>query len=802
MADFESWLANNKALWTRVYDEIITPDLEKDWKKRIEDHEKESKMKDEQFQILTTHVSNEVVKNAQLQEENVRLKSLLQRQSHGVPPSAEELKLSTDEATITINEYHQVTNKLDELNKRYQESIQRIKYLERKNVAVMQKNKDMKESVKAWQEYCDRHIGKQKVRAEAKSSSAQPRTPAIEAPVASPAVSSSPGSFSTKTPRSLAPHERSSPAPMNALPQTTFRPRTLDTADTSDVGRKDQMDADALMQQEEHAEQSEQLVPSLHEENVRGGRTLNSNNRTAFLGLYGSDKLGSSQTTLDEVPEQNPETTVYTANHVDDDDGPEFVSERSLKRKRNPSRAFDIYHDGSSEGTPAKPVRVKEEQHSSPPSESRIDHILRKETMDLDELGPNPITTPRHRTVKRMNSIHSNTTGTLRNQRSNSAPFSGNLVKVEPNEDVYTADTRPRSHLTIEMEDVRAVSEPGHPILTHRDVLQPIDPNVVATRANEGAPNKRVKREEARSDIEFNILTESGETPPPTNERKKRLPPNLAREHFNERIRAAKSGQSPMKNTISTPRTAPTRISAAEIPTPPSSSNRPIYTPSARPAQRKAPATVPRREVIPDGRPIWGTGAPIEPTRNAPAPTPAKDQTPQVPLRSRPITELRIQDFKPNPRYNQGYTHAFVETVRKRNDRLCLPGCSKPSCCGSTFRTLASAAAPLSSSQEDELLQDYLGDGYDSFGLTQMSQGEREEIVLQARTRKMAREHGKHRQAYEGRKTPPGFWRIDFPTTQEQEEDREKAAAMEQAEVRERWLEAMRKGGKWMFWDE
>ena len=66
----------------------------------------------------------------------------------------------------------------------------------------------------------------------------------------------------------------------------------------------------------------------------------------------------------------------------------------------------------------------------------------------------------------------------------------------------------------------------------------------------------------------------------------------------------------------------------------------------------------------------------------------------------------------------------------------------------------------------------------------------------------MAKETGKHREAYEGRRTPPGFWRVDFPTTQEQEVDRERAKEQEKKLVQERWLEAQRRGGKWIFRDE
>lgn len=100
------------------------------------------------------------------------------------------------------------------------------------------------------------------------------------------------------------------------------------------------------------------------------------------------------------------------------------------------------------------------------------------------------------------------------------------------------------------------------------------------------------------------------------------------------------------------------------------------------------------------------------------------------------------------------------------------------------------------------MLEEYLGDAYDDMNLTQMASDEREELVLQARTKKMAKDAGKHREAYERRQSPPGFWRVDFPSTQELEEDRKKAKELEKAVVRERWLEAQRKGGKWIFRDE
>lgn len=33
MADLATWVEKNKGLWTRVYDEVIAPDFEKEWQK-------------------------------------------------------------------------------------------------------------------------------------------------------------------------------------------------------------------------------------------------------------------------------------------------------------------------------------------------------------------------------------------------------------------------------------------------------------------------------------------------------------------------------------------------------------------------------------------------------------------------------------------------------------------------------------------------------------------------------------------------------------------------------------------------
>jgi hypothetical protein len=185
--------------------------------------------------------------------------------------------------------------------------------------------------------------------------------------------------------------------------------------------------------------------------------------------------------------------------------------------------------------------------------------------------------------------------------------------------------------------------------------------------------------------------------------------------------------------------------------------------------------------------------------------TPTRTRIPS--LRTRPLNELTLQDFKVNPKYNQGFNYAFSDVVRNQAERRCLQGCTKPDCCGGKFRALAKAtrdwSQPLTMSQEEadnKTLKEFLGDN--SYKIRNMTKAERQEILLQALTREMSNKFGKHRHAYERKSSPPGYWRSDFADTQEQAEDRAKAEQIQRSQVAHRYEEAMRPGGAFMFRDE
>lgn len=180
----------------------------------------------------------------------------------------------------------------------------------------------------------------------------------------------------------------------------------------------------------------------------------------------------------------------------------------------------------------------------------------------------------------------------------------------------------------------------------------------------------------------------------------------------------------------------------------------------------------------------------------------------ETPLRQRPLDSLRPEDFKPNPLYNEGLTFVYDEVLRGKA-RAALSGCTDLNCCGKTFRKFAEAqrrAAEASGSsvttrvEDISLMENYLGDEAGCLG--SMTQKEKDETWLLAKTWELANRFGKHRQRYSRMPTPPGFWNVEFPNTQERAEERKQADEIRKALVLERHREAMRGGGSWLFRDE
>ncbi|KAI4199670.1 MAG: hypothetical protein LQ350_004461 [Teloschistes chrysophthalmus] len=197
-------------------------------------------------------------------------------------------------------------------------------------------------------------------------------------------------------------------------------------------------------------------------------------------------------------------------------------------------------------------------------------------------------------------------------------------------------------------------------------------------------------------------------------------------------------------------------------------------------------------------------------------PRPSSKSHQTDPLRSRPLSQLCLEDFKINPKHNQGFEYAFKEVVRKPEQRKCMPGCTRPDCCGAIFRKMAEtgmyrnfhttlAPAPSQEDEDERIMQDFLGCGPGAAGklLRRMTGAERAETLLQAKTKILADHFGRHREVYAREPSPVGFWDVDMPDSQEAVEQGRLAEIRMRQKVEERWREA-RKGdaGVWKFRDE
>ncbi|KAI5197631.1 SAE2-domain-containing protein [Aureobasidium subglaciale] len=173
------------------------------------------------------------------------------------------------------------------------------------------------------------------------------------------------------------------------------------------------------------------------------------------------------------------------------------------------------------------------------------------------------------------------------------------------------------------------------------------------------------------------------------------------------------------------------------------------------------------------------------------------------PLRARPLQRLNLDDFKVNPNYSGALGYAYRESIRKYEEKKCLPGCTREECCGAIRKFIAAGGLPNDTSlTDDELtLRGYLGSAYMSV-IRDATAEERKRMLIEARAKAFADQHGKHREVFQRNRTPPGFWRTEMPSTQEEEQDREEARKMERQKVEERWRDAMRGGSRYMFRDE
>ncbi|KAI0387185.1 SAE2-domain-containing protein [Hypomontagnella monticulosa] len=472
--------------------------------------------------------------------------------------------------------------------------------------------------------------------------------------------------------------------------------------------------------------------------------------------------------------DQNIPSKVVSVKDEPSSDAPVVVSERCV-RKRRP--------DDDLEQTGRAPTKVKTESGSDPLVTGEQHHFTAHESIDFDA-GGNRVDTPRKR---------NRTNRELVNMiaQSPAASFS------QPNFDISTgldgaftmSPPLRENHGTTSIGNGTAVQSAD--LREDRSTaFQPSNCNAqLRKRAGESYSTKRKDFTSLQAGIAS--LAEDGdenETPKTTTGKKSKV----------DRLRSLLNTPSPGLESI----TPPPGIPPSHVRTPGSSE----FLPPRRelPFGKGGAEKTDKRAHTPVGSEI-STNQRVS---TAPSEKRASDARVSIgisrtstPLRERPKCELSLKDFKISPNANDGYDYAFTDVVRNKDERASLAGCVDETCCGQTFRLQASAKRDQTSPIEFQaLLENYLGD--DAWKLSSMTKQEKEDLWLKAKTQELANEHGKHRHRFHRAASPVGYWRTDFPSTQEDQREREEAAKAMRRMIEDRYREAMRPGGRWLFRDE
>ena len=184
----------------------------------------------------------------------------------------------------------------------------------------------------------------------------------------------------------------------------------------------------------------------------------------------------------------------------------------------------------------------------------------------------------------------------------------------------------------------------------------------------------------------------------------------------------------------------------------------------------------------------------------------AAPQPEEEPLRSRPIHRLNLHDFKLNPVHGD---YAYQESVRKHDEKSAISGCTNKNClrCGDTVKFMENSGYAPSlpgetpAATEKRLIENYLGEDGKA-RLKRMDAREREEVLTKAKQQQFADKFGKHKTRFGREPSPVDFWNVGFPSTQEECRNRELTRVREREKVEERYWEAIRQGGRWVFADE
>jgi hypothetical protein len=528
---------------------------------------------------------------------------------------------------------------------------------------------------------------------------------------------------------------------------------------------------------------------------------IDENPRSSPSSLH-SKRITSSQTTEDDQAEVRS-YAVKVEPCSDDMEEPIVVRENILKRGRNqstsamppPRRIKQEPESPKRPGSAEEPIELRSEEWSSPTTRARP--LIRMETSDLDAMR-GTFQTPRKRKARDDSRARSEerSNATLhppRHLARNSSSLSDSDIPEVPALPVAFEQAE-------DLANTRPVATPNKHITPkersygrQRGALNQLSPNV-PTNPQTARKRRRTSEEDAGK---VSMLAEDGDemtsqvTPKAEIISAKKTPASNCLESMLE-------NPTPGRQPLSARRLAPDTTKRIRPSRPHQQTEPTSHTKAAVSSSKKLEhPDEPTSHIKAAAPPISRYRRPHGLEKSPPPINPDSE-----PLRSRPLKELRPHNFRINPAFADS-DFAFSDPMNRKTKaaRRCLPGCINPACCGEFLDAARHGLLPPSSKSDAQVLEDMFGSSYAEV-MAQYPPHKHAELLIQARAQEFANEHGKHRKTFERAATPPGFWRTEMPSTQEELEDRRKAEEMERMKTEGMWREAMRGGGRWLFRDE
>ncbi|GAB7327180.1 hypothetical protein MBLNU13_g11088t1 [Cladosporium sp. NU13] len=526
---------------------------------------------------------------------------------------------------------------------------------------------------------------------------------------------------------------------------------------------------------------------------------INENPRSSPSSLH-SKRITSSQTTEDDQAEVRSYAVKAESRS---DDEPLVVRENALKRRSNepstamppPQRIKQEPESPKRPGSAEEPIELRSEEWSSPTT--RAQPLIRAETSDLDAMR-GTFQTPRKRKPRDVSRAKSE-------ERSNATLHPPRHLARSSSSLSYS-DIPDLPALPVALEQAEALASTRQAATPNkhttpkershgrqRGALGQLSPNV-PTNPQTAKKRRRTSEEDAGK---VGILAEDGDEN--TSQVTPKADDTQAKTPASNRLESMLENPTPGRQPLSARRLAPDtskRIRlqrlqhniepTSHIKTAASSSSKGIEQLDQLKNHTEAASPPTSKYRRPPG--IEKSPPPINPDHE--------------PLRSRPLNQLRPHNFRINPAFADS-DFAFSDPMNRKTKaaRRCLPGCINPACCGEFLDAARHGLLPPSSKSDAHVLEDMFGSSYAEI-MASYPPHKHAELLIQARAQEFANEHGKHRNTFERAATPPGFWRTEMPSTQEELEDRRKAEEMERMKTEGMWREAMRGGGRWLFRDE